>query len=369
MRSPRAVLALLLVAWPAEAALAEGATPSPGADLRGYRAPMDPRAGMTLEPATTGDTGSFSGGMRLNYAFRPVVLRDANGNRQFSVIEHQLTADVVAAVGFFRRFAIGIDIPAVVAQVGDDLRNNPVAAAAVGTSSLPLTALGDPGIDVKVTLVQPPADDKGASIGIMNRVTIPIGDPNSFLGEGVATDEVRALFDGHFLAAFTVHANAGVKLRGHEADYGCATTATADCKSRFQHELLWGAGLDLDTKLFKVPNMTWFAEVRGYLPIAPIHPFESRLPSGTFASVAARYAVRDVTFFAGPEFALDRGIGNAPVRVTIGVSFTPKSHDRDGDGIEDDVDRCPDQAGPDDADGCPRVKGADRACSKGATGH
>ncbi len=331
---------------------------------------MDRRGVIPLEPAATGETGVFSGGIRLNYAFRPIVLRDSNGDRVHSIIEHQLTADVVAAFSFWRRLAIGVDIPAVVVQTGDDVSHDPAATAVVGSAALPLSALGDPGVDVKVTLVRPQAENRGVALALMNRVTIPVGDPSSFIAEGVVSDEARALFDGHFLGAFTVHANAGVKLRGHEIDYGCGTTAIADCMSRFQHELLWGAGLELDTSILKIPMMTWFAEVRGYLPLAPIHPFESRLPSGTFASLAARLAIRDVTLFAGPEFALDRGIGNAPLRITVGVSFTPRSHDRDGDGVEDDVDRCPDLPGNSDGvqrpDGCPDARGKAGSCNDNA---
>jgi OOP family OmpA-OmpF porin len=355
------------------AARADASEASPSADLRGYRVPADARGGMYVEPASTPDTGDFSGGIRFNYAFRPIVLHastsaDGSGERRLSVIEHQLTADLFASMGFFRRFSIGFDLPVVVAQTGDDLSHDAAATKLLGPGQLPLSAVGDPGIDVKLTLVKPPAEDKGAALGIFNRLTIPLGDPSSFLGEGSVTDEVRALFDGHFASAFTVHLTAGAKFRGDQATFACGGVALNDCLTRFGHEMLWAAGLELDTKLFKVPNMTWFAELRGYLPIAPISPFESRLPSGTFASVSARYAVRDVSFFLGPEFALDSGVGNAPFRITIGIAFAPRNHDRDGDGIDDDVDKCPDRAedpdGVDDQDGCPEVQGEKTGCGK-----
>ncbi len=368
MSSRRAVclLAVCLSASVHSAALAQEVEPTPSLDLRGYRNPVDARAGMYVEPATTPDTGEFSGGFRFNYAFRPVVLHDAAGDRKFSVIEHQLTADLYASVGLWKRLAIGFDLPAVVAQSGDDASVDSTAAKIVGTQALPTTALGDPGIVIKGTFVRPQAENRGAAIGLMNRLTLPLGDEASFLGEGAVTDEIRALFDAHFAGFFTVHLTAGVKLRtdaSTDADspqFGC-TGAITSCDSRFGHELLWGGGFEMDTAIFKLPHTSIFAELRGYVPIAPVASFGSRLPAGTFASLSHRVDVRDVSFFMGHEFALDSGIGNAPYRLTIGMSYTPRNRDRDHDGIDDDVDRCPDRAedpdGRDDADGCPEADG------------
>ncbi|MFO0615093.1 MAG: hypothetical protein U0414_21055 [Polyangiaceae bacterium] len=346
--------------------LAQDPEPTPSVDLRGYRNPVDARAGLYVEPATTPDTGEFSGGVRFNYAFRPIVLHDAAGDRKFSVIEHQLTADLYASVGLWKRLSIGFDLPAIVAQAGDDPASDPAAAKIVGTHVLPTTAIGDPGLVVKGTFVKPAAENRGAAIGLMNRLTLPLGDPSSFIGEGAVTDEIRALLDAHFAGYFTVHLTAGVKLRtdtstGEDSpQFGCIGRI-AVCDSRFGHELLWGGGFEMDTAIFKLPHTSIFAELRGYLPIAPVAAFDSRLPAGTFASISHRVDVRDVSFFMGHEFALDSGVGNAPYRLTIGMSFTPRNRDRDRDGIDDDKDRCPDRAedldGKDDSDGCPEADG------------
>ena len=347
-------------------ALAESPDPAvPSLDLRGYRVPMDHHAGMYLEPATTPGTGDITAGLRFNYAFRPVVLHDDQGDVRYAIIEHQLTADLFATVGLFHVFAFGIDIPAVVAQSGDDPGDDTTATALVGTHSLPSTALGDPGIVVKATFIKPTEPDQGIAFGLLDRLTLPIGDRHSFLGEGAATDEARLLFDGHFLRYFTAHLTAGAKLRANEGSYACGA-ATEGCDSRFGQELLWGAGLELDSKVIHIQDLSWFGEVRGYLPLAPVHPFASRLPSGTFASLAARYGIGDIGVMAGTELALDSGVGNAPFRITVGMSFSPRDHDRDHDGIDDEHDRCPDRAedidGVEDDDGCPESNGERAAC-------
>jgi len=361
------VLATIGCAWLlcSAASAAEPTEPQPSVDLRGYRMPMDHRAGMYLEPATSPDTGEVTVGTRLNYAFRPIVLRDDSGDRKYSIIEHQLTADVAMSVGLFHVFAVGLDMPFVVAQAGDDVSADATATALIGSHPLPRSALGDPGLVVKATFIKPEREDKGVGFGLLNRFTVPLGDRASFLSEASVTDEARLLFDGHFIHYFTARANAGAKFRGHTGEYGCGATPEG-CFTRFGHELLWGAGLEIDSALLGIPKLTWFAEARGYLPLSPVKPFQSRAPSGSFASVAASYAIRDVSLFAGSELALDSGVGNAPFRITLGVSFAPRDHDRDHDGIEDDADRCPDRPedrdGVEDQDGCPEAVGEGTGC-------
>lgn len=337
----------------------------PSVDLRGYRAPMDGKAGLYLEPAESPATGDVTVGTRLNYAFRPIVLRDEAGDRKYSIIEHQLTADVFASVGLFKVLTLGIDVPAVVAQTGDDVRADSTATALVGNGTLPKAAVGDPGLVVKATFLKPSKPDTGVALGVLDRLTIPLGDRTSYLSEQAVTDEARVLFDAHFLKFLTARANVGAKFRGHTGSLACGSTLES-CSSRFGHELLWGVGAELDSRALGLPHLAWLGEVRGYLPLSPVKPFKSRLPSGTFASVAARYDIRDVAILAGTEIALDSGIGNAPFRITLGVSYSPREHDRDHDGIDDEVDRCPDRAedrdGVEDEDGCPEADGDRFGC-------
>src|SRR3984885_10703063 len=59
---------------------------------------------------------------------------------------------------------------------------------------------------------------------------------------------------------------------------------------------------------------------------------------------------------AGRGLLPDKG-GNPDFRAMIGIVFEPNIGDRDGDGIKDDVDKCPDEPedfdGFQDEDGCP----------------
>jgi OOP family OmpA-OmpF porin len=63
-----------------------------------------------------------------------------------------------------------------------------------------------------------------------------------------------------------------------------------------------------------------------------------------------------LTLGAGRGLVADQG-ANPDLRAFIGIVFEPNIGDRDGDGIKDDLDRCPDAAedfdGFEDEDGCP----------------
>src|SRR5262249_15797421 len=104
-------------------------------------------------------------------------------------------------------------------------------------------------------------------------------------------------------------------------------------------------------------RLTFFLETHGYLPLSPIAPFSSAKVSEAQLGLGVRYAIGDVSLLAGVEHSLVSGIGNAPLRATIGIGWAPRTHDADHDGIPADVDQCrelaEDKDGFQDADGCP----------------
>ncbi|MFB6263063.1 MAG: hypothetical protein ABEL76_05480, partial [Bradymonadaceae bacterium] len=53
----------------------------------------------------------FSAGGYLNYSYRPLVLDSVVGDRQVEIIEHQLQADLLGAIGLFDVLELGIRAP------------------------------------------------------------------------------------------------------------------------------------------------------------------------------------------------------------------------------------------------------------------
>jgi len=150
-------------------------------------------------------------------------------------------------------------------------------------------------------------------------------------------------------------------VRGHREDFGCNAVGEAACKSRFGHEIPFGLGISFRPEMIGIDDkgrMTWFLELHGHLPAGPEKPFTSTPASSMQLDLASRFALgADVSILAGLQTALLSGVGDAPFRGMISLSWAPRSHDKDGDGIPDDIDQCPDlpedKDGFQDADGCP----------------
>jgi len=363
MRPSALFLSLLALSAAPSGALAQGTPPS--LDLRGFRAPLDPASGLYLAPADSPATGAWIAPLWMNYVYRPITLRDtATGDIAFDVIGHQITSDLTASVGIAHRVLVGLDMPIALYQSGDE----PTEASrrTTGDLFLPNQALGDLGLNAKLTLIRPTRGDLGGfALALSERFTVPTGDEASFLGEGSVTSETRVLGE-YRLVAVALHATAGVKVRGYPEAFACGSQPIDACKSRFGHELPFGLGLAFRPQALGIDEKgrwTWTLESRGRLPLYPIAPFQSTAASLLTIGIGARYALRDVSFFAGLEAAPLAGVGAAPLRATLSVAWAPRSHDADGDGIDDEVDQCSqlpeDKDGFQDDDGCPDLDNDD----------
>lgn len=347
-----------LLALPAGPAAAQA---EPSVDVRGSRASSDPNAGLYLEPASSPGTGDLSAALWLSYGHRPIALQDpATEEVRFDVIGHQLSADLAASLGVAERAMIGLDLPVLLSQAGDE--PTPEAQRVLGTSSLPGQALGDLGLTTKLTAVKPTLGTLGGfGLALHQRFTFPTGSEASYVGEGAMTSETRLLAE-YRLVAVGLHLATGVKLRAEEAQVACADRPAGDagCPTRFGHELPFGLGLTLKPQAFGIDQdgrITLFLETHGYLPLAPIGPFQSSRVAAAQLGLGARYALGDVSLFGGVEAALVGGVGNPPVRAMLSIAWAPRVKDADSDGVPDDADACrelgEDKDGFQDDDGCP----------------
>jgi hypothetical protein len=362
---PRGAL-ILAVAHGGAVLAASGAAhaDAPSVDLRGWQAPVDPGAGTTLEPASAPDTGEWNAGVRMHWAYRPIELRSSAERGDVVPIEHQISADLVAGVGIAHRMLLGLDLPYVVAQTGDEV-GDPGLRRALGARRAPLVAVGDLGLSAKLVLIRADEEELGGfGLAAIQRVSLPTGDETSFVGEGAATSSSRLLAEWR-TAPVSALASAGARFRFEKERFLCgglSSTVAAECPARFGHELPAALGLVVRPAGLGVDDggrTSVHAELRSYVPLSPVAPFEEAEPAGAFASLAARLRVRDVSLFGGVEIGLTDGVGNAPVRVSLGVDFAPREHDVDGDGLEAEIDQCrelPEDAdGFEDDDGCPEV--------------
>jgi OmpA-OmpF porin, OOP family len=335
----RCLSVLLLGALAAEPARAADV---PGLSLRRFDVPTDEAGGLYTEPARAPGPLNWNAALVASYAHRSVVLEDGEGGEVAVPVRHQLSLDYLFGLGLGDRIALGLALPSVVYQDGSDVRDR-----LSGATTLPTSALGDVALSAKAILL-PAGDLGGFALGALGKVTLPTGDPTSYVSEDSATGELRVLSELS-LVALTLRATVGAKVRGRETTY---------VDQAFGHELPWGAALVLRPQALgwdEHGRWSWSVETHGAVALTP--SFASRAGSPALLGAVARYTPGETSFLAGIEAPLGSAVGAPSVRAVLGFGWAPRFYDADKDGIEDAKDECAelaeDRDGFQDADGCP----------------
>jgi len=320
----------------------------PSLDLRNFHPPTDPEGSLYLEPSTTPGPGAWNVGAWLSYSNRSVTLETPAGDTVAHPVDHQLSLDYLAGLGIGDRLAVGLSMPTVLYQEGDNAQ-----ALAPGSGPLPHTALGDMGFSAKATLV-PTSGLGGFGLAALGRVTAPTGNRASYVSDGAVSGELRLLGELK-LILLDLRASAGAHVRSAQRTF---------VGKEFGHELPWAVGLTLRPQALGLDDKgrwLWTVETRGQVAITP--SFGSGAQSPALVGVSARYTVGDVSGIAGVELPMDSAVGSPRVRGVLGIGWAPHFYDEDKDGIADDNDECPelaeDKDGYQDGDGCPEYDNDD----------
>jgi OmpA-OmpF porin, OOP family len=332
----------------------------PSLDVRTWRPTTDPEANLVLEPMSTPGWWNFNVGAWLSYANRPVALT-AGGSSLTSArpLENQLAMDLVANVGLGARAAVGVDLPMFLYQNGTTGLSN----AVVTNGSVPATGLGDLTVTGKGAIIT--NQDGGFGLAVLGAVSVPTGDTQSFMGEGSTTVTARVAVD-YSLVIASLQASFGYMLRSEHHLWPDAPGGIV-----FGDELPWSIGLLLHPGFLRSldpgDRQTWELAFHGALPAGPVGPFGTGQPGSQALSPAlfafsdrislGRY--RDTFVLLGGDVGVARAVGVPTFRGIVALGWAPRSHDRDGDGVPDDVDQCPgiaeDRDGFEDNDGCPEM--------------
>ncbi len=287
-------------------------------DLRGH-----------LRPAV-GVTGDFG--------YKPLVIYNADGSERTAVVERQLFAHVGASLVLFDMVRFGVNIPVAVSQAGS-------GGTVGGTTYTPAdkAAIGDIRVGGDVKLVGKYGEAFTLALGV--QAFIPSGNRDQYTGDGKVRIAPRLQFAGD-VDMFAYAARIGLNYRGLNETFGNSSTGT---------ELSFGASAGLrvaDKKLVIGP------EIYGTTVLVDGHAFEKT--ATPFELVfGGHYTAGDFRFGLGVGPGLTRGFGAPKVRALLSLEWAPAFEepkapgDRDGDGITDDKDQCPDVKG-EPPTGCPK---------------
>jgi outer membrane protein OmpA-like peptidoglycan-associated protein len=203
-------------------------------------------------------------------------------------------------------------------------------------------------------------------LGVIASVYLPtVSTKERWLGDNQVVPQVMGILDKEFgrRGELRIALNAGFRYRGN------AVTFTDSDASGFaqpapitngtitaQSEIPYGLGVAYAVSVQKFDLVGEFigtVPIQGatnYRPMEAILGAKVYLARNSFLSIGGGHGI------PGASSAPSNG-GNPDWRAFIGIVFEPNIGDRDGDGIKDDVDKCPDDPedfdGFEDEDGCP----------------
>lgn len=287
-----------------------------------------------------------------DWAYKPLVLYKDDAEYA-NIVEHQIFVHVGGALVMFDRLRLGANLPLLVYSKGE---SGTTAQSSFSTDDS--ATVGDVRLGADVRIVGEYGDVATLAAGV--QVFLPTGKQDSFAGDEKVRVMPRLMLAGD-AGMLTYAARVGFHYRGLQDDFA---------GEPFGSELTFGAAAGvraLDGKLVVGP------EVFGSTVV-------SDGGDGAFAKkttpleiiVGGKYKVAPdwrVGAAVGP--GVTRGVGAPEVRVLASVEWFPEIEkgkpvegpkDRDGDGIIDAHDACPDLAGVASTDpakhGCPAA--ADR---------
>lgn len=336
---------------------AVSAQPAGNIDLNVFRPAMDSRGYLTINASQVLGHNEVSFGLgALDWGYK--MLSFKNGLNEYS-IDNVVAATLVAAYGL--KFGpveleVGASVPFVI-MAGDRGPDavSPTNPNDVMRYKLDGQGVGNIGLHLKTRFLKASTGPK-IGVGVIGSVYLPtVSQEDRFLGETKLMPQLIGIVDKEFgrKKELRVALNGGIRLRPSvsftdNGDGGApATGQTISTGAEIPFGL--GVAYAIAPQKFDVVAEVFGAlpvdDSENYAPLEAIGGAKLYLARNSFLSLGAGRGLRP-SKGANPDF-----------RAFIGIVFEPNIGDRDGDGIKDDVDECPDSAedidGYQDDDGCP----------------
>ncbi len=314
-------------------------------DLSAFAPSIDSRGGVTLNGSAVLGPGEVAVGLVTSWGHG--FLRFENGENNYSVTDI-LSPTLIAALGApvpALDLELGASLPFHVMQGdrGPDAGASRFSFSGQGTGSAALH------------LKWRPFRSKAIGVALIGSVFLPtVSEESAWLGVNRTRPQISAVLDRKF-GPLTVRANAGYRYQPGELsifrDDSMSGPATMEEISAGS-VLPVGVGLSVAVVKSRVDLL---GEVYGSIPLEG----EGYLPLE--AIVGGRFYLAKSSYLTmGGGTGLARAKAGSPdLRAFLGIVFEPKTGDRDGDGIKDRYDACPDDPEDrddfEDEDGCPEL--------------
>ena len=303
---------------------------APGFQVERYEATAPGNWLFLVDHPWYSSTRRFAIGFDLDYGHNPLVfgMKDATGHlvQQGTVVADQVVARIGGAVSFWDRVQLSLSVPATLYEAGSTV---------LGVSPVHGAALSDPRIGAMVRLWNHVDDSISLHAGF--NLWIPVGaqvnhagDTDArFLPKIVAAGLVRERIRWSLSLGYLVRARNGIGPVQSGPGAGAG------------HELQIGAGAAWTNK---ARTFTLGPELL-LSSVANTSDFFGSGSTSLEGLVGAKYEIsRSVMLGAALSVGFLRMAGTPDVRLIFNIAYAPQN-DRDGDGIADVDDACPDLHG------------------------
>ncbi|RME25109.1 MAG: hypothetical protein D6806_08510 [Deltaproteobacteria bacterium] len=310
--------------------MAQGAR---GLDAERFKPASDSHGMFVTEGAEGERSGDINLELLLNYSRNPLVLM-RDGAVLYSLVSDRLAANVVFSMGMTDWFTLAVDVPALFYQ--DGMMLDQTTGEDLGLVS---ASIGD--IRVIPKLVALRQEKHAVNLSLLVPVSLPSGDEEAFMGSSSVTLSPMVAISRRLMKdRIRLSLNVGAWLQAESGSYQNIEAG---------NELFYRLGASWRF----VPRWECLAEVFGGGRLATL--FENKpaeVPLEWLAGIRF-YAPWDLRFSLAGGGGIQQGWGTPNWRFVFAVAWSPRVHDTDSDGLPDDEDRCPKEAGPAENGGCP----------------
>lgn len=288
--------------------------------------------------------GQWEAGFLLNYASHPLVLRDnLENDRVVDIVSHQMVFNALFAVGIADRLEIGIDVPLILLQNGDDVGVVPGADGNQGGFGI-----GDIRIVPAINLFdqhRKNGGQGGAALTLIGDIYLPTGRDQDWQGESLR-GHPELVFDYAFANDLKFSVGMGILFR----------QANQLLNLGINEAFTYGVGVDIPVNAPDTLHV--LLEAQGQVTVSGDLLGDTEERPLEVRAGARFFTASNVAITGGVGLGLIEGAGVPDLRAILGVAYaSSESMDRDGDGIPNNLDACPTDPEDidlfEDTDGCP----------------
>ncbi len=349
-------LAALLAVTPA---FAGGGDFGADMDINPFRPAMDSRGYITVNASQVLGHKELSFGLVTNWGKSMLTFEQGDN---FYEVQNVISPTLIAAMGFKAglEFEIGLSIPFNIMSGDrgpDDNGGTPTDPNDDSNFKFEGQGLGDIGLHVKTRFLN---TSRGRKIGlaVIASVYLPTStESGKWLGDEGVLPQLLGVVDKEFgeTGRLRVAFQTGFRLRTKKQTFvdnspGIMGAPNTGKTLEAGPTIPFGVGVALALKPQKFDVV---GEIFGEIPVGG----ENYFPLEAIAGIKVYLAKNSFLSLGGGVGLLPDKGGNPDIRAFLGIVFEPSIGDRDGDGLKDDIDKCPDDPEDfddfEDSDGCP----------------